>query len=74
MSDEIEALFDIEDRGFRIRAFYVPETLNDSEFAHVCITRNGDIYMMGYYMAYRVWNLAAHLGERIDEILAREAA
>jgi hypothetical protein len=67
--DSIQPIFDIEDRGYRVRAFYVPETLHDAEYAHLTITRNGDLVQLGYYMAYRIWNLAAHFRDTVDELI-----
>ncbi len=70
--EPISPLFDIEDRGFRVRAFYVPETLNDSNMAHVCITRDGNLRYLGYYEGYRIFNLAAHFQDFVDVELWKE--
>lgn len=72
MDGEIQPIFDVTDRGYRVRAFYVPDTLISPELAHVTITRNGEIVRLGYYMAYRIWNVAAHFRDWVDEWLAME--
>lgn len=69
-SQDIEPLFDIEDRGFRVRAFYLPESLGSD--AHVTITRNGELFRMDQVIGYKVFNISAHFHDMVDDWLWKE--
>lgn len=59
--------FDIEDRGFRVRASYQDELGNNVE-----VTRNDRPFKTFTYEAYRIWNIAAHLRDHVDQWLAEQ--
>lgn len=69
MDNDIQPIFDVTDRGYRVRAFYVPDTLISPELAHLTITRNGALIRLGYCPAYSVWNVAAHFRDWVDDWL-----
>ena len=61
-------LFDIEDRGFRVRAWYLKEKPNDIQSnALVKITKNnGKLYRRFKWPAYKIFNIAAHFKDIVD--------
>jgi len=69
----IAPVYDLEYKGFRVRAFLGLE--NDQD-ADIEITRHGEPYGQVYrsfkYPAYRIWNIAAHFNEIIDDVLRQE--
>jgi hypothetical protein len=57
-------IFSVESRGYTMQAWEVP----DSHDARVTITHGDAMVREGDYPAYRVWNLAAHFDDMLDEI------
>ena len=58
--------FDIEDRGYRARAWYVeniPESRGD---AIVEIQKGGEVIKKFYFPAYKIWNIVAHFRDIVD--------
>jgi len=56
-------IFDIKDRGFRVRAWYLKEKPN----ALVKITKNdGKLYRRFKWPAYKIFNIAAHFQDIVD--------
>ena len=51
-------------RGFTVRAFYT-----DGQSAHVDIDRAGQPFRTFDYPSYRIWNIAAHFTDMVDEFL-----
>ena len=61
-------IFDIKDRGFRVRAWYLKEKLNGIQSnALVKITKNdGKLYRRFKWPAYKIFNIAAHFQDIVD--------
>ena len=57
-------IFDILDRGFRIRAFYGKG--KDKADALIEVRKNGKFYKRGRILAYKVSNIAAHFSDMVD--------
>ena len=56
-------IFDIKDRGFRVRAWYLKEKPN----ALVKITKNdGKLHRRFKWPAYKIFNIAAHFQDIVD--------
>lgn len=64
VADEREWAFDIEDRGFRVRGSYQDELGDNIE-----ITRGGRPFKTFTYPGYRIWNIAAHFRDYVDDFL-----
>lgn len=58
-------LFDIKDRGFRVKAWW-SEPANDSGDALVEITKDGKPYREFNWLAYKIFNIAAHFQDIVD--------
>jgi hypothetical protein len=65
-------VFDGEWRGYQVRAHYLKPP--DNQDALVEVLKDGEIVRSFRYPAYRVWNVAAHADDLIDEIEAARAA
>lgn len=63
---EKNVAFDITDRGFNIKAVYGED---GDQYAQITCSRNGVPFKEMKYPAYRIWNLAAHFSEYVDEWL-----
>lgn len=64
-SDEKPA-FDITDRGFRVRAWYLEDVPESKGDALIWIEREGVLLREFEYPAYRIWNIAAHFCDIVD--------
>jgi len=58
-----ELVFDLTDRGFNVKAWYLND---DSGDALVEITKNGKPYREFKWPAYKIFNIAAHLPDIVD--------
>ena len=68
MKIEIEVLeeaFACKDRGFTVKAYYLREP-NDGD-ALVEIYRDEKPYRRFLFPAYKIWNIAAHFADIVDE-------
>ena len=59
-------VFEREDRGYTVRAWYRDAPSGD---ARVEITRGEEKVKTFDYPAYRVWNIAAHFADIVDDLL-----
>ena len=59
-------IFDIEDRGFRVRTWYSDD---DSGDALAEIRKKGKFYRIFKWPAYKIFNIAAHFGDIVDNEL-----
>jgi len=57
-------------RGFAVRASYLKKP-NDGD-ALIEIFRQGSVWRSYRYPAYRIYNIAAHFMEMVDNTIARE--
>jgi len=56
-------IFDIEDRGFRVRAWYSDD---DSGNASVEVRKKGKFFRKFKWPAYKIFNIAAHFEDIVD--------
>ena len=63
-------IFNIFDRGFRVKAFYGKG--KDETHALIEIRKKGRFYKRGRILAYKVYNIAAHWSDIIDKELEDE--
>jgi len=56
-------IFDIEDRGFRVRAWYLND---DSGNALVEVRKKGRFFRKFKWPAYKIFNIAAHFKDIVD--------
>ena len=64
--EEIEPLFDIKDRGYNVKAWYLKDTENSKGDSLVEITKEGKIIKSFIYPSYKIYNIAAHFKDIID--------
>jgi len=64
--------FDISDRGFNVKAWYlkdIPESKGDA----LIEIRKGDILLREFvYPGYKIWNIAAHFGDIVTSELNKD--
>ena len=64
--EEIIPLFDINDRGFNVKAWHLKNTEDSKGDALVEITKEGKIIKSFIYPSYKIYNIAAHFKDIID--------
>jgi hypothetical protein len=70
MSDERKPVYDISHRDWNVKAFYRGEK---DQNADIVITRSGQPFREYEYPAYRIWNIAAHFSDMVENFEAEEA-
>ena len=63
--------FDIEDRGFRVRAWYLENTESSKGDAEIEIYHNDKSVRHFLFPAYKIWNIAAHFRDIVDGELSK---
>ena len=58
-----ELVFDLTDRGFNVKAWYLND---DSGDALVKITKNGKLHRKFKWPAYKIFNISAHFKDIVD--------
>ena len=67
VNEKHKPIFDIVDRGFRVRAWYLNEKNNIIKTdALVKITKNGELCRRFKWPAYKIFNIAAHFEDIVD--------
>jgi len=64
-------VFDITDRGYRIRAWYQEEKNPE---AIVQIDKDGETLRLFTFPAYKIWNLSAHFSDIVNGELRKSNA
>jgi hypothetical protein len=59
-------IYEIIDRGFRVRAWRLEDTETEKGDALVTIERDGSPLREFIYPAYRIYNIAAHFSDIVD--------
>lgn len=59
-------LFDITDRGYNVKAWYLRDTKIEKGDALVEIRKNGELLKEFIFPAYKIYNIAAHFGDIVD--------
>lgn len=62
-----EPEFEMSDRGFTVRAWY-----GSGQNARIEVLRDGQPFREFVYPNYRIWNIAAHFGEMVDDFMESE--
>lgn len=61
-----KALFNIDDRGYNAKAWYVEDVEESKGDALVEIRYNGHILREFIFPAYKIWNIHAHFTDIVD--------
>jgi len=59
-------LFNIDDRKFNLKAWYLKDTETEKGDALIRLTREDGSFKEMIYPAYKIWNIAAHSQDIID--------
>lgn len=62
-NEERKPAFDITDRGYNVKAFYIEDGKGD---ALIKITKDGNPLRKFLFPAYKIWNIAAHFSDIVD--------
>ena len=64
--------FDIDDRGFNVKAWYL-EDIADSKGDALIVIKYGDTLIREFiFPAYKIWNIAAHFRDIVDGELSKD--
>ena len=63
--------FDIEDRGFNVKAWYLENTEESKGDALIEVRYSGNIIREFMMPAYKIWNIAAHFSDIVDGELSK---
>ena len=64
--------FDIDDRGFNVKAWYLENT-EDSKGDALIVVKYGDKVLREFiFPAYKIWNIAAHFRDIVDSELSKD--
>jgi len=67
-----EPLFDINDRGFNVRAWYV-EDIGESKGDSLVEVRYQDAVIRQFiFPTYKIWNIAAHFSDIVEGELSKD--
>ena len=58
--------FEVTDRGYMARAFYLKNTETSKDDALIQISKDGKLIREFLFPAYKVWNIAAHFSDIVD--------
>jgi len=64
--------FDINDRGFNVKAWYLKDTEVSKGDALIKITEDGKIIKRFIYPAYKIFSIAAHFSDIVDSELRND--
>ena len=64
--------FDIDDRGFNVKCWYLKDTDIAKGDALIKITYNGNKVREFIFPAYKIWNIAAHFHDIVDGELSKD--
>lgn len=58
--------FDITDRGYNVKAWYVKDTETEKGDALIEVRKEEEIIRQFIFPAYKIWNIAAHFKDIVD--------
>lgn len=58
--------FDITDRGYNVKAWYVKDTETEKGDALIEVRKEEEIIRRFIFPAYKIWNIAAHFKDIVD--------
>ncbi len=64
--------FDIDDRGFNVKAWYLENTADSKGDALIVIKYGDAIVRKFIFPAYKIWNIAAHFRDIVDGELSKD--
>ena len=67
-----EPLFDINERGFNVRAWYLEDSEESKGDALIELRYNDKLVRELTYPAYKIYNIAAHFSDIVDGELSRD--
>lgn len=71
VKEKEEAVFDINDRGFNVKAFYLSEPKGE---ALIVVTKDEKPFREFLFPAYKIWNIAAHFQDIVDGELEKSTS
>jgi hypothetical protein len=63
--------FDIEERGYRAKAWYLKDIPDSKGDALIEIFAGDELLREFLFPAYKIWNIAAHFGDIVDGEIAK---
>ncbi len=66
--------FDIDDRGFNVKAWYLENTKESKGDALIEVRYGDKILREFIFPAYKIWNIAAHFRDIVDGELSKDDA
>jgi len=67
-----EPQFDIDDRNFNVKAWYLKNTETSKGDALIEIRYNDELIREFLFPAYKIWNIAAHFQDIVDGELSKD--
>lgn len=67
-----EPEFDIDDRDFNVKAWYLKDTDAAKGHALILISYKGKMVREFFMAAYKIWNIAAHFKDIVDGELSKD--
>lgn len=58
--------FEVNDRGYTAKAFYLKNTETSKGDALIQISKDGKIVREFLFPAYKIWNISAHFSDIVD--------
>lgn len=69
--EENKPAFDINDRGYNVKAFYLKDTKTEKGDSIIEIRKGEDIVKSFIFPSYKIWNIAAHFSDIVDSEIAK---
>lgn len=63
--------FDIDDRGFNVKAWYLDDTAESKGDALIEVSYNNKVIRQFIFPAYKIFNIAAHFTDIVDGELSK---
>ncbi len=67
-----EPAFDVNDRGFNAKAYYLEDTETSKGDALIEIRYQGELIREFLFPSYKIWNIAAHFRDIVDGELSKD--
>jgi hypothetical protein len=69
-----ESQFNIDDRGYNVKAWYLEDIEESKGDALIEVRYNGELIREFLFPSYKIWNIAAHFGDIVDGELSKDDA
>lgn len=70
--DEEKPQFDIDDRNFNVKAWYLKNTEQSKGDALIEVKYKDKLIRQFIFPAYKIWNIAAHFTDIVDSELSKD--